>query len=299
MSVMEETQTIHTPFSKLTTLPENYVREKMKLFLSEDKSNEDVTTLTTINKTVKMEAKIITEEECVVAGVSFLRSCFPDEISVDEKIKDGQTAQKSEILAVCKGSARTLLSRERVVLNLIQRLCGIATLTKQYSKIANQYNCKILDTRKMTPGLRLFEKYAVAVGDGFNHRMDLKSAVLIKDNHLLASGGVKSALESIRHLNGSLPMELEVDTLDQLKEGLEYKINRFLLDNMTPDEIVQAIALVKNYSMNNIFLEASGGITLETLEEYAATGIEAISIGALTTGAKNINLKMEFNTISE
>ncbi|MDP6684856.1 MAG: carboxylating nicotinate-nucleotide diphosphorylase [Candidatus Marinimicrobia bacterium] len=271
----------------------------MKLFLSEDKSNEDVTTLTTINKTVKMEAKIITEEECVVAGVSFLRSCFPDEISVDEKIKDGQTAQKSEILAVCKGSARTLLSRERVVLNLIQRLCGIATLTKQYSKIANQYNCKILDTRKMTPGLRLFEKYAVAVGDGFNHRMDLKSAVLIKDNHLLASGGVKSALESIRHLNGSLPMELEVDTLDQLKEGLEYKINRFLLDNMTPDEIVQAIALVKNYSMNNIFLEASGGITLETLEEYAATGIEAISIGALTTGAKNINLKMEFNTISE
>ncbi len=296
---MEESQPIQTPYSNLTSLSADYVREKMKLFLLEDKSDEDITTLTTISETVKMEAKIITEEECVVAGISFLKSCFPDEISVELKIKDGQYAQKSEVLATCMGSARTLLSRERVVLNLMQRLCGIATLTKKYSEIANQYKCKILDTRKMTPGLRLFEKYAVAVGGGFNHRLDLKSAVLIKDNHLLASGGVKPALENIKQLNGSIPIELEVDRLDQLREGLEYEINGFLLDNMTPNEIVQAIDLVKNNSRNNVFLEASGGITLETLKEYAATGIEAISVGALTTGAKNINLKMEFNKISE
>ncbi len=296
---MEKTLPIQTPYSKLTSLSSDYVREKMELFLSEDKSDEDVTTLTTIGEFVEMEAKITTEEECVVAGISFLTNCFPDEIIVDAKYKDGQTAQTGEVLAVCKGSARGLLSRERVVLNLMQRLCGIATVTQKYVEIANKHRCKILDTRKMTPGLRLFEKYAVAVGGGFNHRLDLKSAVLIKDNHLLASGGVKSALENIRQLNGSVPVELEVDTLDQLREGLEYEINGFLFDNMTPDEIVQAIDIVNNNSTKNIFLEASGGITLETLEEYATTGIEAVSIGALTTGAKNINLKMDFKTITE
>ena len=299
MSLIEKTQPIQTPYSQLTSLSADYIREKMELFLSEDKSNEDITTFTTISEKVKMKAKIITEEDCVVAGISFLKSCFPDEITVEEKIKDGQYAQKGEVLVTCMGSARTILSRERVILNLLQRLCGIATLTRKYAEIGNGFNCKILDTRKMTPGLRMFEKYAVAVGGGFNHRLDLKSAVLIKDNHLLASGGVKPALKNISQLNGSVPIELEVDRLDQLREGLEYEINGFLLDNMTPDEIVQAIDFVKNNSMNNVFLEASGGITLETLKEYAATGIEAISVGALTTSAKNINLKMEFNKISE
>ena len=300
MSLIEKTQPIQTPYSKLTSLSADYIREKMELFLSEDKSNEDITTMSTVPKSVRMQAEIVAEEKCVVAGTSILKYCFPDDVKVDVKIPDGNTANTNDVLANGIGSARVLLSRERVILNLLQRLCGIATLTRKYSEIAEKYNCKILDTRKMTPGLRLFEKYAVAVGGGYNHRLDLKSAVLVKDNHLLASGGVKAALRNLENSEPSVPVELEVDALDQLGEGLMHKVDGFLLDNMNPDQIMEAIDIVREKSNGRrIFLEASGGITLEKLKVFASTGIEAISVGALTTGVKNINLKMEFKTLQD
>ncbi len=294
MPVMTDYQKNNIPYSRLTTLSEDFVKEKIDFFLSEDKSWEDITTLSTVRESVKMTAEIIAEEDCIAAGVSILPHCFPHDIVVDIKLEDGQFASKNCVLAVCTGSAQKILSRERVILNLLQRLCGIATLTKKYTEIADRFDCKILDTRKMTPGLRLFEKYAVAVGGGYNHRMNLQAAVLIKDNHISASGGVKQALNQLFKKNVTVPIELEVDNLDQLKEGLNYEIDGFLLDNMTPKEIEKAIEIVKKGSPKNVFLEASGGINLETLTAYASTGVDAISIGALTTLAKNIDLKMEF-----
>ena len=295
---MEAVQENPIHISQMATLPPEYVREKFQLFLKEDHSEEDVTTLSTVPKSVNVKAEIIAEEKCVVVGTSFLRHCFPEVVGFEIKINDGSIANRHDVLAIGIGPARVFLSRERVILNLMQRLCGIATLTRKYSEIANKYDCKILDTRKMTPGLRLFEKYAVAIGGGYNHRMDLKSAVLVKDNHLLASGGVKAALRNLENSEPSVPVELEVDKLDQLEEGLMHKVDGFLLDNMNPDQIMEAIEIVREKSNGRrIFLEASGGITLEKLKVYASTGIEAISVGALTTGVKNTNLKMEFKTL--
>lgn len=300
MSVMLESQGDPIQISRLTTLPPKYVKEKIDFFLDEDAGTEDVTTLGTIPNSVRMGAHIVAEEECIAAGTSFLKYCFPSEIKVEVKKQDGSRVEKNEILATGVGPAQTLLSRERVILNLLQRLCGIASTTQKYVNIAEKHGCKILDTRKMTPGLRLFEKYAVAVGGGFNHRLDLRSAVLIKDNHLLAAGGIHNAIRNLAESKPAVPVELEVDTLSQLTEGLNYGINGFLLDNMSPSEIKKSIQYVKAHSNGQrIFMEASGGITLDKLEEYASTGIEAISIGALTTGTKNISLKMEFKAISE
>ena len=300
MSLMEVVQNNPIHISRLTTLPPEYIREKFQSFLKEDHSEEDVTTLSTVPKSVSVKAEIVAEEKCVVVGTSFLRHCFPEDVGLEVKINDGNMANRNDVLAIGIGPARAFLSRERVILNLMQRLCGIATLTRKYSEIANKYDCKILDTRKMTPGLRLFEKYAVAVGGGYNHRLDLRSAVLVKDNHLLASGGVKAALRNLENSEPSVPVELEVDALDQLGEGLMHKVDGFLLDNMNPDQIMEAIDIVREKSNGRrIFLEASGGITLEKLKVFASTGIEAISVGALTTGVKNINLKMEFKTLQD
>ena len=300
MSLMEAVQNNPIHISRMTSLPPEYVREKFQSFLKEDHSEEDVTTLSTVPKSVNVKAEIVAEEKCVVVGTSFLRHCFPEDVELEVKINDGNMANRNDVLAIGIGPARVFLSRERVILNLMQRLCGIATLTRKYSEIANKYDCKILDTRKMTPGLRLFEKYAVAVGGGYNHRMDLRSAVLVKDNHLLASGGVKAALRNLENSKPSVPVELEVDALDQLEEGLMHKVDGFLLDNMNPDQIMEAIDIVRDKSNGRrVFLEASGGITLEKLKVFASTGIEAISVGALTTGVKNINLKMEFKTLQD
>ena len=300
MSLTEEIQKYPIHISRMTTLPPEYVRKKFQSFLKEDHSEEDITTLSTVPESVSVKAEIVAEEECVVAGTSFLRYCFPENVSLEVKINDGNIANNNDVLAIGIGPARAFLSRERVILNLMQRLCGIATLTRKYSEIANKYDCKILDTRKMTPGLRLFEKYAVAVGGGYNHRLDLKSAVLVKDNHLLASGGVKAALRNLENSEPSVPVELEVDALDQLEEGLMHKVDGFLLDNMNPDQIMEAIDIVRDKSNGRrVFLEASGGITLEKLKVFASTGIEAISVGALTTGVKNTNLKMEFKTLQD
>ena len=299
MFVMYQEQIKKIPFTRIRTLPEKYVKEKINFFLSEDKSNYDITTIGTISKSTKIKAEIIAQEDCIVAGSSILRYCFPNNIMVEECARDGQFLDKNKILAVCQGSAQTILSRERVILNLLQRLCGIATLTKKYTNIANSYGCKILDTRKTTPGLRLFEKYAVVAGEGYNHRLDLKSAVLIKDNHLFASGGIKNALNRLLKSKIDVPIELEVDNLEQLNEGLCYDVDGFLLDNMSPNTIRSAVDIIKHSSKNDLFLEASGGITLDKLSDYASTGVDAISVGALTTNVRNIDLKMEFKNISE
>ena len=287
-------------FSRLTNLDDHYVREKIESFLKEDDSDNDITTNNSIDKSMKMEAALIVEEKCVIAGSSILPHCFPKDIIIQSFIMDGNTGKANDVLAKIYGSAQTILKRERVVLNLMQRLCGIATKTKKFVDHTQNYNFKVLDTRKMTPGLRQFEKFAVAVGGGYNHRMDLNSAVLIKDNHIVSAGGLEQAVKNIQNSNLGIPIELEVDTIGQLEQGLDLNVDGFLLDNMSPDLVKKAMRMVNDHPNGvDVFVEASGGITFDIIGSYAETGVHAASIGSLTTKVKNVDLKMEITPITE
>ena len=287
-------------FSRLTNLDDHYVREKIESFLKEDDSDNDITTNHSIDKSMKMEAALIVEEECVIAGSSILPHCFPKDIIIQSFIMDGNTGKANDVLAKIHGSAQTILKRERVVLNLMQRLCGIATKTQKFVDHTQNYNFKVLDTRKMTPGLRQFEKFAVAVGGGYNHRMDLNSAVLIKDNHIVSAGGLEQAVKNIQNSNLGIPIELEVDTIGQLEQGLDLNVDGFLLDNMSPDLVKKAMRMVNDHPNGmDVFVEASGGITFDIIGSYAETGVHAASIGSLTTKVKNADLRMEITPITE
>jgi nicotinate-nucleotide pyrophosphorylase (carboxylating) len=211
-------------------------------------------------------------------------------------VSDGKQVKSGTTLATIKGPSGEILTFERVTLNLIQRLCGISTETKKYCNLNLPEQFKVMDTRKTTPGLRRFEKYAVSVGGGWNHRLDLSSGILIKDNHLQAAGGVKAAINMARQKNRkNLPIELEVDTLAQLQEGLDLDVDGFLLDNMSPETVKDAVSIIRNREGGDaIFVEASGGINYNTLESYARTGIDGVSMSAITANAPVVDIKLEF-----
>ncbi|NOZ08184.1 MAG: carboxylating nicotinate-nucleotide diphosphorylase [FCB group bacterium] len=283
-------------YPQLKHLPEAYVKAKLADFLHEDLPEGDITTRSTVSDGNKVgQGEIIAAEEMVFVGVELLTRCFGEACTVQLNFGDGAALKGGEVIASVSGPFVDLLTRERVVLNLLQRLAGIATLTAKFVKIARPHRVKILDTRKTTPGLRLFEKYAVAAAGGHNHRLDLSSGILIKDNHLRSAGGVTRAVENCRKARTDLPIELEVDTFDQLREGLTAGVDGVLLDNMSPGEIVNAVQLIRNSERgDSIFIEASGGITLATLADYVVTGVDAISVGALTHSAGSRDIRMEF-----
>lgn len=273
----------------------DYLQEKIRQYLSEDAPEGDITTRGTIEESAQARAEIIAVEPLVFCGQEIIPIFFENEYDLDIPIKDGDSVQAGQVLAVISGQARQILIRERPLLNLLQHLCGIATLTHDYVSRLNGRSIKIMDTRKTLPGLRLLEKYAVHCGGGTNHRLDLSSGVLIKDNHLKAAGGVKAAIDRIRALFPGVPVELEIDTFIQLREGLDAAAEGFLLDNMSPDMVKQAVSLIRNHSNGyDALIEASGGINLSTLESYLDTGIDAVSIGALTHSAKSKDIRMEF-----
>lgn len=284
------------PQNKL--LSNKYIIKKLTEFWEEDLPNGDITTNSIIDDKKYIIAKIITVEKLVFAGEQIVPHCFTDTCKINLNIKDGNTIKSDTLIGTIKGPANIILSRERVMLNLLQRLCGIATLSKKYSSIAKPYNIKILDTRKTTPGIRLFEKYAVSVGGSFNHRSDLSSGILIKDNHLISAGSVKKAINMIKKTNTNLPIELEVDTIEQIHQALAMGVDGFLLDNMSSNKIKEAVSIIRNSNNGkNIFIEASGGINLENISSYVKTGIDAISIGALTHQARSKDIRLEFSQI--
>ena len=181
------------------------------------------------------------------------------------------------------------------MLNLIQGLCGIATLTHKYVDLAKPFNVKILDTRKTTPGLRLFEKYAVSIGGAYNHRLNLSDGILIKDNHIILAGSVKDAVKVAQKNETDLSIELEVENINQIKEALNIGVDGFLLDNMTRNAVLHSISLIRNFENGeDIFIEASGGINFDNIHSYLDTGVNAISIGALTHRAISKDLHLEF-----
>ncbi len=283
-------------YPQLRHLHGAYVTAKIAEFLHEDLPRGDATTSGTVHaQGATGQGEIIAAEEMVFVGTEILTRCFGDDCSVRLNFEDGKTLRDGEVIASVSGPYVDLLTRERVVLNLLQHVAGIATLTAEFVKIARPQQVKILDTRKTTPGLRLFEKYAVAAAGGYNHRLDLSSGILIKDNHIRSAGGVTRAVQNCRTARNDLPIELEVDTFDQLQEGLAVGVDGFLLDNMSPGQVVRAVELIRSSAGGeSIFVEASGGITLATLADYVVTGVDAISVGALTHSAGSRDIRMEF-----
>ena len=278
-------------------LSNEYIVAKIADFLAEDMPDGDKTTEGTTPEGVTISAEIQSGGELVFAGEKIIPHCFGENCQTTLNHNDGDYLLSGDVIGVVTGPAREILSRERVMLNLIQRLCGIATLTRKYAEIANPFNVKILDTRKTTPGLRLFEKYAVAVGGGYNHRLNLSDGILIKDNHIIAAGSVTKAIESVRKAGAGLPLEIEVDNINQIREALEANVDGFLLDNMNPQTIKESVSLIRaSENGNDIFIEASGGITLKNIHPFLETGIDAISIGALTHQAVSKDIRLNFIT---
>jgi nicotinate-nucleotide pyrophosphorylase (carboxylating) len=263
--------------------------------LEEDIGTGDVTTLATIEPGTQASAELVAKEDFVLSGIDVAQRVFKllsADVAFEKLIEDGQNVKRGEVLAWIKGDAAVLLQGERVALNLLQRMSGVATLTAAFVKEVEGTNAVVVDTRKTTPGLRILEKYSVRMGGGGNHRMALYDAVLIKENHVVAAGGIAAA---VSRAQAAVPhtqkIEVEVRNEDEVLEALEVAADILLLDNMSPDELKSAVALVGDRAVT----EASGGVSLETIGEIAQTGVGLISVGALTHSYRAVDISMLFS----
>jgi nicotinate-nucleotide pyrophosphorylase (carboxylating) len=276
----------------------------LELALVEDKATSDLTTAVTIDPTLRASATIIAKEECVLCGIGCIprfleifarldgRSSGRYEVVSHPEIFDGVRLRKGQAIAVVRHNARVILACERVILNLMQRLSGIATLTRRYVDEVEETGAKVLDTRKTTPGLRILEKYAVRCGGGENHRIDLSDGILIKNNHISLGGGIEKVLASARQKRKpGQTIDIEVRNLQELELALNNGAESLLLDNMTPAEVKKCIAFIQERGFS-VPVEASGGITLENIRKYALAGPDYISVGALTHSAAAVDLSM-------
>jgi nicotinate-nucleotide pyrophosphorylase (carboxylating) len=282
----------HPPWVEL---PKLLVEQAVRAALAEDLGlAADITTDPIVPADAQGEAAIVARKPGVVAGLDLAEAAFK---TLDPGVKfvrvidDGGKVEAGGAIAKIKGQTRALLSGERTALNFFGRLSGIATLTSAYVEAVKGTKAQIADTRKTTPGLRAFEKFAVRCGGGVNHRFGLYDAVLVKDNHIAAAGGLEAALKLLRPRAGHMvKVEVEVDTLQQLEEALTFPIDAVLLDNMGVATLKKAVALVNG----KVLTEASGGVTLETVAEIAATGVDLISVGALTNSPRNLDSSLEW-----
>lgn len=269
-----------------------WLEEQLKQALMEDIGFGDRTTLAVVDAQHVSQAALIFKEGGVVAGLPVLEKVMQlvdPEVKVQCFCHDGTEVEQGAVVATLTGPTRAILTGERVALNFLQRLSGIATVTRQAVRLAEPYGVKIVDTRKTTPGLRMLEKYAVTQGGGFNHRLRLDDAVLIKENHIRAAGGISQAVQRVREkLGHTVFIEVEVETLTQVKEAISLNVNAILLDNMPPHQLREAVALIPSGMVS----EASGNITLDNLVEVAQTGVQVISIGWLTHSAKALDISL-------
>ncbi|HEX2380496.1 MAG TPA: carboxylating nicotinate-nucleotide diphosphorylase [Methyloceanibacter sp.] len=277
------------------SLPRFLVEQAVAAALEEDLGSVgDITTDAIIPANAQGEASIIVRKPGVIAGLDLAEATFksldPD-VRFTRIVEDASKVEAGGIIANLAGKTRALLTGERTALNFLGLLSGIATLTATYVAAVEGTRAKIVETRKTTPGLRAPEKYAVRCGGGMNHRFGLYDAVLVKDNHIAAAGGLADALNTLRAAVGHLvKIEVEVDTLDQLEEALRFPIDAVLLDNMDVGTLKKAVALVKG----RVVTEASGGVTLENVGEIAKTGVDFISVGALTHSARSLDSSLEW-----
>ena len=261
--------------------------------LEEDLGPGDITTEALVDLSVKGEARLIAKEEIILAGIEVFSRVFSrldPEIVVETKYRDGEAVSNGEDIGIVKGSMRGILSGERTALNFLQRLSGIATLTRKYVERTDSSNVRVIDTRKTTPGLRILEKYAVRRGGGFNHRFGLFDGILIKDNHIAVAGSIAKALARIKgRVPHTLRIEVEVEDIKGVEEAIGAGADAILLDNMSLKEMREAVSIAGG----RVLLEASGGITLESIEEVSKTGIDLISVGAITHSARSVDISLE------
>jgi nicotinate-nucleotide pyrophosphorylase (carboxylating) len=281
-----------------SSLDASACHDLLRSFLAEDIGSGDITTETTVSATQRARGELIAKAPLVLAGIELFAEVFRllDPTTVVEIIShDGEDLTAGNIPARVNASARALLTGERVALNLLQRLSGVATLTRRFVRAIEGTRAEILDTRKTTPGLRTLEKYAVRVGGGMNHRRDLGEAVLIKENHIRLAGGVSTALTAAKAAKGRAQwIEIEVTNLDELCSAIKQGPDVIMLDNMSPSLVRQAVGEVRKHSApKKIRTEASGGITLENVREFAEAGVDWISVGALTHSAPAVDLSFE------
>lgn len=276
------------------------VSDLINAALSEDLGSDfvDVTSVSIVPENRSARAHLVVRQDAVLAGTEVARQVFMQvdpQLEVEIMIEDGQRVKHGDVVLVIKGHAGSILTAERTALNFMQRMTGVATLTAEFVKTAAQPDVKILDTRKTLPGYRRLDKYSVLCGGGTNHRMGLYDMAMIKDNHLAywaenSDTGICGAVDAVRARFPDRQVELEVDTVDQLKQGLAAKPDWVLLDNMTLDELRECVALCNGISKT----EASGGVNLETIAGIAQTGVDAISVGALTHSAIAADLALDF-----
>jgi nicotinate-nucleotide pyrophosphorylase (carboxylating) len=273
-------------------LPDHYLQQQVELALAEDIGSGDVTAaLVPANQAAR--AHILCRESAILCGTAWVNEVFHQvdpAIHVVWQLEDGAALQPGQVICTLTGPARSLLSGERTALNFLQTLSGTATRTRQFVDAIAGTGCHILDTRKTLPGLRLAQKYAVHCGGGKNHRLGLYDMVLIKENHIAAAGSIRQAVVAARNCAPGLTVEVEVENLSQLQEALAANVDRILLDNQDLATLKQAV----QQTAGQIPLEASGGITLDTVRQVAETGVDYISIGAITKHVHAVDLSMRF-----
>lgn len=274
--------------------PSTYIH-MIREALKEDMPFGDITTSSIVGPKARGKAIILAKEECVVAGLFVAQDVFYE---VDRAVEctilldEGSNAKYGEILMEIEGSLASILMAERLALNLLQRLCGIATQTAAFVKALNGLNCRVLDTRKTTPGLRILEKYAVRVAGGHNHRFSLSDGVLIKDNHIAACGSITEAVRRVRqNAPHTMAVQCEVSNMEELKESLDAGVDAVLLDNMDTAALKEAVGFTRLHAPH-VLIEASGGITIQNVKEVALTGVDMVSSGSLTHSIKATDISL-------
>ncbi len=270
-------------------------------FLSEDIGRGDITTQATVAENVRGMGKFLAKEKLVICGLEVAEAVFahldPENPEIESTFNEGDEVEAGAVFATLKGYADVLLTGERVALNLMQRMSGVATLTRQYVKAVEGTNATIVDTRKTTPGLRMLEKYAVTVGGGKNHRYGLDDGVLIKDNHIALAGGISKAVSAAKLKVGHLhKIEVEISNWAQLREAVEAGADIVLLDNQTPEEAQKLVEMARSLNPN-VLLEASGGMDLDRVRFFAEAGVDLISVGRLTHSARALDISFKIQTV--
>lgn len=265
----------------------------LKNTLNEDIGRGDITTEWIVPANTKAKAVILAKENGVACGVDVARRVFSmldPALDIQVRIGDGEAISKGDVLLELEGSARSILVGERVALNFLQHLSGIATLTRRVANVASAYGVHVLDTRKTLPGLRALQKYAVKVGGGVNHRYCLDDAVLIKDNHIRIAGSIREAVERVRRNGSHIPrIEVEVENLDEVREAVECNVDIIMLDNMDFETLKKAVEIIGSSSL----VEASGGVNEDNIRQFAETGVRFVSMGSLTHSSRALDISLD------
>lgn len=283
-------------FTKLMKSKDELIDDLLTLAFTEDVGDGDHTTLSTIPANALGKQRLIIKESGIIAGVEIAKKVFEKfdpELKMTTFISDGTEVKPGDIAFEVEGRVRSLLQTERIMLNIMQRMSGIATITAKYQQRLEGLKTKVLDTRKTTPGLRMLEKEAVRIGGGSNHRIGLFDMILIKDNHVDFAGGIKEAVTSAKkyckETGRDLKIEIEVRNTEEIKQALEVGVDRIMLDNFSPERTRDAVKLINGA----VEIESSGGITIDTLREYGECGVDYISVGALTHSVKGLDMSFK------